>query len=79
MWQANRSGRIQLRRVETQLTWESNAGLTIWELQNTHRWFLTMKGFTLAFLLFLFSFSTMYLREGTAAETSEVTQRMEGP
>lgn len=38
--------------------------MTIWELQNTQRWFLTMKGLTAAFLLFLLSFSHMNLWGG---------------
>jgi hypothetical protein len=42
-------------------TCESNAGFTIWQLTNTHRWFLTMKSLTFAFLFFLLMVSTSCL------------------
>lgn len=42
-------------------TWLSKAGFSICALTKTHRWFFTMKGFTLAALLFLLTFSTRCL------------------
>ena len=56
-------------------TWESKAGFSIWQLTNTHMWFLTMKSFTLAVLFFLLMDSTRCLRSSVTPQPLERVQR----
>jgi len=47
-------------KVKVSLVCESNAGFSIKELINTHKWFLTWNGFIVIFLFFLLIESTNF-------------------